>query len=83
LKFKCINHGITAEVKTVEDFAKVPEGGCTKPCNLRMDCGHTCPSLCHPYEKTDSDPTGHDKIICHKKCQRETKCGHPCQFECH
>ena len=61
---------------------KVPEGGCSQLCNLRMDCGHGCSSICHPYEKTHIDPTGHGNVKCLKICQRDTKCGHPCKYKC-
>ena len=60
LKFKCVNHDIVAEVKSKEEFSKVPEGGCQRPCAVRMDCGHVCKRKCHPYEKTDNDKTGHE-----------------------
>lgn len=59
LKFQCAFHKIATEVKTVEDFHKIPEGGCMRPCEARMDCGHSCTSICHPYEQSPLDPTGH------------------------
>ena len=39
----------------------MPEGGCTLICEARMRCGHKCESMCHFYEPTEEDSTGHDK----------------------
>ncbi len=55
-------------MKTIEDFMRVPEGGCSQLCNLRMECGHGCESLCHPIVKTSRDPTGHGNVKCVKTC---------------
>lgn len=52
LKLACKNHDVIAEVKTVHDFSKVPEGGCNKQCDTRMECGHKCEKICHPITKT-------------------------------
>jgi hypothetical protein len=30
IKVKCENHGNIATIKNLEDFAKVPEGGCSQ-----------------------------------------------------
>ncbi|XP_070815806.1 NFX1-type zinc finger-containing protein 1 [Chaetodon trifascialis] len=61
-----------------EDFKQAPEGGCTLPCNFRLDCGHVCASVCHPY-----DPE-HKKYKCLKKCQKILcDLGHKCKFECY
>jgi len=61
----------------------VPEGGCTQRCNLRLECGHTCESLCHAIKRTTNDPTGHSDYLCKKLCVRELTCGHPCERLCH
>ncbi|TNV87514.1 hypothetical protein FGO68_gene11469 [Halteria grandinella] len=82
LKFQCKDHKIVTEVKCLEDFHKVPEGGCSQICKMRLPCGHSCESACHPYEKSLSDETGHGKIKCVKPCTRETKCGHQCSYPC-
>ena len=57
-------------VKTAEDFRNVRNGGCSLPCNERMDCGHKCELLCHPYD--------HEKVQCNKPCVRILPCGHYC-----
>ncbi|KAI3369880.1 hypothetical protein L3Q82_024689 [Scortum barcoo] len=75
----CQNHP-TQQVKAVcaEDFKQAPEGGCTKPCEFRLDCGHVCSSVCHPY-----DPE-HKKYKCPKTCQK-ILCdqGHRCTLVCY
>ncbi|KAI0043384.1 hypothetical protein FA95DRAFT_405685 [Auriscalpium vulgare] len=54
-----------------------PEGGCLSPCNFRLSCGHTCPSVCH----TDLD--NHRRMRCNQPCPRVT-CprSHPCPLLC-
>ncbi|KAH9032058.1 AAA domain-containing protein [Lactarius pseudohatsudake] len=50
-----------------------PEGGCLRPCEYRLSCGHVCPSMCH----TDQD--NHRRMKCNRPCVRVT-CprAHPC-----
>ena len=60
-------------VKTADDFRKVRNGGCNIPCDERMDCGHKCELLCHPYT--------HESVECFKPCVRVLDCGHPCNGE--
>ncbi|KAF8263570.1 hypothetical protein EI94DRAFT_1772886 [Lactarius quietus] len=54
-----------------------PEGGCIRPCEYRMSCGHLCPSKCH----TDQD--NHKRMKCNHPCVRVT-CprAHPCPLLC-
>ncbi|CAF4814203.1 unnamed protein product, partial [Rotaria magnacalcarata] len=35
---------------TPESFLKRPEGGCNKPCDIRLKCGHQCELMCHNYD---------------------------------
>ncbi|XP_041800203.1 NFX1-type zinc finger-containing protein 1 isoform X2 [Chelmon rostratus] len=75
----CQNHpNKQVRASRAEDFNQAPEGGCTLPCDFRLDCGHVCSSVCHPY-----DPE-HKKYKCLKKCQK-ILCGlgHKCTLECH
>mmetsp|Transcript_39334 Transcript_39334/g.60124 ORF Transcript_39334/g.60124 Transcript_39334/m.60124 type:complete len:222 (-) Transcript_39334:1723-2388(-) len=84
LEVKCETHQTTTSVVKAEDFMnKAPEGGCSKACGLRMECGHQCQSNCHPLIKTESDPSGHEKIKCFSKCVKPMACGHDCSFKCH
>lgn len=75
----CQNHpDKKALVSKADDFKQAPEGGCTQPCEFRLDCGHVCSRVCHPY-----DPK-HEKFQCVKPCQK-TLCdqGHPCKLLCY
>ena len=73
--------------------SQFPEGGCTKPCTSRLECGHTCqvrtgllwtaviispPQLsCHSY-----DPR-HENYRCQKKCEKKCEYGHKCPKKCY
>ncbi|XP_065610473.1 NFX1-type zinc finger-containing protein 1 [Cyrtonyx montezumae] len=75
----CQNHPETKTlVSTAADFSKVPEGGCSQPCEFRLDCGHVCTRACHPYD------VQHKKYQCLKPCQK-VLCteGHRCQLLCY
>ncbi|KAG8442586.1 hypothetical protein GDO86_011395 [Hymenochirus boettgeri] len=78
LKLHCENHpGMITFVYKAEDFKEVPEGGCMKPCEYRLPCGHACELKCHPY---DSE---HKMYECRKHCTKilcET--GHNCKKMC-
>ena len=37
-------------VREPKDFDKRPEGGCTKPCDFRLKCGHVCKLFCHTFD---------------------------------
>ncbi|KAI0313808.1 hypothetical protein OF83DRAFT_1248643 [Amylostereum chailletii] len=55
-----------------------PEGGCLLPCDARLPCGHTCPSVCHP------DRDNHRRLRCYQPCTRiECPRGHPCPLLCY
>ncbi|NXL91409.1 ZNFX1 protein, partial [Alectura lathami] len=75
----CQNHPETKTlVSTAADFSKVPEGGCSHPCEFRLNCGHVCTRACHPYD------TQHKKYQCLKPCQK-VLCteGHRCPLSCY
>ena len=71
---------MTAE--TAEDFCeKAPDGGCQRPCGLRLKCGHACRQLCHPRD------TEHKNYLCGEPCGRTIKgcdhlCSNPCSVPC-
>ena len=58
LNLYCQNHpnddGLV--IRTPDDFYQAPEGGCMKPCTARLDCGHVCTRMCHPYDKVYVGP---------------------------
>ena len=75
----CQNHPTRqVEVACAKDFEQAPEGGCTQPCQFRLDCGHVCTSVCHPYDAE------HKKYKCNKDCVKII-CdqGHKCPRVCH
>uniref|UniRef100_A0AC34GED5 DNA2/NAM7 helicase-like C-terminal domain-containing protein n=1 Tax=Panagrolaimus sp. ES5 TaxID=591445 RepID=A0AC34GED5_9BILA len=77
---KCELHQTEQKIQSFEDFGILcPEGGCTIPCNTRLDCGHSCAKPCHP------DDIDHEKYLCLKRCDRkcESEYKHPCKKECY
>ncbi|XP_061745463.1 NFX1-type zinc finger-containing protein 1 isoform X2 [Nerophis ophidion] len=74
----CQNHPERkVEASCADDFKQAPEGGCTKPCEFRLDCGHVCESVCHTYDKE------HQKYQCLKNCERIIcPLGHKCSRKC-
>lgn len=75
----CQNHpDRQVEVTSAEGFNQAPEGGCIQPCQFRLDCGHVCTRVCHPYDQE------HKKYKCFKDCQT-TLCdkGHKCPLVCY
>nr|XP_056700934.1 NFX1-type zinc finger-containing protein 1 [Euleptes europaea] len=75
----CQNHSDTrTAVACADDFGKVPEGGCSRPCEYRLSCGHVCPRACHPYDLQ------HKEVECLKACQKVLCAdGHCCSKLCH
>jgi hypothetical protein len=57
-------------------FGLRPEGGCTLPCEHRLNCGHKCPLYCHLYDRA------HDSVKCTKTCLKEMTCKHACKKKC-
>ena len=78
LSLFCQNHpDFKLEAAKPEDFDKAPEGGCMRPCETRLDCGHACPRTCHSYDKD------HKQLKCKKPCNN-ILCdyGHVCEKKC-
>ncbi|NXK32780.1 ZNFX1 protein, partial [Piprites chloris] len=75
----CQNHPETKTlVSTAADFSKVPEGGCSHPCEFRLSCGHVCTRACHPYDME------HKEFQCLKPCQKVLCAdGHRCPQLCY
>ena len=77
LRLSCQNHPQNMiDAARADDFKKAPEGGCTVPCNTRLECGHVCEMVCHP-----TDPE-HKEYRCNKPCAKVLRCGHQCQNKC-
>ncbi|CAH2096329.1 unnamed protein product [Euphydryas editha] len=65
IKLKCENHvNQITTISCIDDFSKVPEGGCLLKCNYNLPCLHACPLVCHNYDR------GHTTTKCHLKCER-------------
>lgn len=39
-------------IKTVCDSSDFLKARCIKVCNMKMDCSHHCPQLCHYYDQS-------------------------------
>ncbi|XP_004687522.1 PREDICTED: NFX1-type zinc finger-containing protein 1 [Condylura cristata] len=78
LQLCCQNHPETHTlVSRASDFQKVPEGGCSLPCEFRLSCGHVCTRACHPYDSL------HQEFQCMKPCQKVIcQDGHRCPALC-
>ncbi|KAG8519603.1 NFX1-type zinc finger-containing protein 1 [Galemys pyrenaicus] len=78
LQLCCQNHPETHTlVSKASDFQKVPEGGCSLPCEFRLGCGHVCTRACHPYDSS------HKEFQCMKPCQKVIcQDGHRCPLVC-
>ncbi|KAF8959737.1 hypothetical protein BDZ97DRAFT_1666780 [Flammula alnicola] len=69
--------------ETVEHVSKpgtlpliAPDGGCLRPCETRLNCGHLCPFKCH------SDDPNHITVVCSQPCRRLCPRNHPCRKLC-
>lgn len=73
LPLRCKNHGSLTEVKDEYGWDGL-FGGCNKPCDGELPCGHPCTLPCHPFS--------HEKVICDAACSRVLACGHGCSGTC-
>ncbi|XP_073708408.1 NFX1-type zinc finger-containing protein 1 [Garra rufa] len=82
LTLSCQNHPDKQILASCSnDFKGAPEGGCDQPCQYRLDCGHVCTRMCHPYDAE------HKEYKCMKDCQKvlcelDHKCVRRCHQEC-
>jgi len=78
LKFGCQRHPQEKiEVQHPRDFdKKMKFGGCQKMCRERLECGHSCKLLCHPFD--------HSRVRCYEPCERPRLegCTHKCKSTC-
>jgi hypothetical protein len=78
LQLQCQRHPDTdIAVSEPEHFSLYsPDGGCTKRCDVRLDCGHACPANCH-------SEILHQAITCQAPCTRKrSNCDHSCNTPC-
>jgi len=72
LKTKSENHPVDKKHYTkIKDFEQSPQGCCTRDCDARLECGHTCAQKCHVL-----DPD-HALYRCHKPCAKMCENNHP------
>ena len=78
LPLACQIHSSEVFVKTAKDFKnKVPNGGCLRPCKVRLQCGHACRKSCHPYD------IDHVQYRCGEPCRKNVSgCAHLCPKLC-
>lgn len=80
LRLICENHPnspeSTIDAEYPSDFERSPGGGCKRPCEFRLRCGHTCPMVCH---HTDLK---HEEVICTKPCTKTCVRNHKCTRKC-
>jgi hypothetical protein len=76
----------SVELCTPEEFRTLrPNGGCLRKCDFRLPCGHVCPQMCNPTDRSHE----YASSVCHEPCMRvppKCKMGHrctkPCKFDC-
>ena len=80
LSLSCPRHrDLETRIYRPDDFKNVADGGCKRPCQVRLPCGHACKRMCHADDPTHSDtactePCG---LLC-EVCGQNCKGGHPC-----
>ena len=76
-----IHPEMTFMATLANDFEEnAPDGGCSKPCDYRLSCGHVCSMSCHIKEKEHKDYKCMKPCI--KKCHEGHMCGSRCYEEC-
>ena len=74
----CLVHGdMEFKIRTASDFKKVPEGGCSHHCDVRLDCGHVCKLYCHARNPSHKD------YKCMDPCAEICDNGHLCPGLCY
>ncbi|XP_073956764.1 NFX1-type zinc finger-containing protein 1-like [Choristoneura fumiferana] len=80
LELICSNHNDNiTKVETIDDFLKVPEGGCLLGCKGTLPCEHPCPRVCHGYDREHTDIICTSQTCNRKICEVE---GHSCPLAC-
>lgn len=51
IELQCEVHSSKSQIANVDDFKKVPEGGCLLQCSTLLPCGHTCLQVCHAEDR--------------------------------
>lgn len=65
LTLRCEVHGTATPVGSAADFARCPQGGCSRLCHVLLECGHLCQQVCHVQDRE------HKNARCQQPCQKE------------
>ncbi|KAI9473944.1 MAG: hypothetical protein EXX96DRAFT_323844 [Benjaminiella poitrasii] len=76
ISLTCHTHGDSLLAGRWQEFDKVKNGGCQRPCATLMSDGHACKEECHFMS--------HNEVICREPCIRirPSKCTHMCPRKC-
>lgn len=73
-------------LRNASDFREQrPNGGCTRLCGYRMNCGHSCPLMCHPYDIEHKSLPSQCSEPCMKvppECTKGHRCLNLCKEPC-
>ncbi|KAI0909254.1 P-loop containing nucleoside triphosphate hydrolase protein [Ustulina deusta] len=73
LPITCQRHNRTTWINHPDEWIN-NHGGCTEPCEEKLECGHDCGRRCHWVQ--------HSQLVCTKPCEKVLSCGHRCSLEC-
>ncbi|GFR50032.1 hypothetical protein Agub_g12193 [Astrephomene gubernaculifera] len=77
LPVACQRHGTVALLESPAAFAQhAPDGGCRRPCQAVLKCGHPCTLRCHAY-----DPD-HERVVCGQEVLDVCSRGHSIVRRC-
>ena len=78
LPLVCQIHHDELQAESAKDFnEKARDGGCQRPCEVRLDCGHACRQFCHPRDAE------HLEYCCVQPCSKKINgCDHDCPKLC-
>ncbi|KAI5994807.1 P-loop containing nucleoside triphosphate hydrolase protein [Pisolithus albus] len=84
---KCEKHpGNKREIAQPDDFdAYTPDGGCTEPCGIMLNCNlHPCTLKCHPLRTAPNQPNIHTTMLCKTPLSEKCPVGaHTITWQCH
>ena len=73
----CPNHPDQVKLMfSASDFDNRPLGGCGRPCNYKLKCGHLCVRTCHSFDQL------HKQYLWKKSCTKSCKFGHLRRWKC-
>jgi superfamily I DNA and/or RNA helicase len=82
LNFTCPNHKTKIKISCVENFERLPLGGCGIMTENPLLCGHTFLMTCHNTYFMMQDEDYPLNKPCELECIRHHGCIHPCRRKC-